>query len=55
MGIGLVFVLDYLDDTLARREDLEKLLPIPVLGELPLEDDEISRSKKNKRNNKKAS
>lgn len=55
LGIGLAFVMDYLDDTLSRKEELEKLLPVPVLGELPLEDDEISRSKKNKRNNKKVS
>lgn len=52
MGISLVFVLDYLDDTLAKKEELEKLLPIPVLAELPLEIDEIIRSKRNKKNKK---
>lgn len=49
IGIGLVLVLDYLDDTLAKKEDLEKLLPIPVLSELPLENNEIIRSKRNKK------
>ena len=34
-SIGIIFVLDYLDDTIKSKEKLEKLLPIPVLGELP--------------------
>lgn len=35
ISIGIIFVLDYLDDTIKSKEKLEKLLPIPVLGELP--------------------
>lgn len=56
IGIGLVFVIDYLDDTIVQSEELEKILPIPVLAELPLENDEINRNykkkkiKKNKKN-----
>lgn len=34
-SIGLILVLDYLDDTIRKKQTLEKLLPIPVLGTLP--------------------
>lgn len=46
VGIALVIVMDYLDDTISKREELEKLLPIPVLGELPLDEDEVDKGKK---------
>ena len=36
-GIGIIFFMDYLDDTIKGKKELEKILPIPVLGELPLE------------------
>ena len=52
MGVGIVFIIDYLDDTIGKREELEKVLPIPVLAELPLENDEINESNKNKKNKK---
>lgn len=52
IGIGLVFVMDYLDDTVVQSEELEKILPIPVLAELPQENDEINRSHKNKKSKK---
>lgn len=52
IGIALVLVIDYLDDSVTKREQLEKILPIPVLGELPLENDEINKSKRNNKNNK---
>ncbi len=35
LSIGVIFVLDYLDDRIKNRETLEKLLPVPVLGQLP--------------------
>lgn len=38
ISIGIVLVLDYLDDTVKTRDRLEKILPIPVLGELPKHD-----------------
>lgn len=38
LSIGVILVLDYLDDTIKSRERLEKILPIPVLGELPKHD-----------------
>ena len=34
-SIGLILVLDYLDDTIRKKQTLEKLLSIPVLGMLP--------------------
>lgn len=37
VAVGMVFVLDYLDDTIRKKSTLEKLLPIPVLGQLPHE------------------
>ncbi|MEG0133457.1 MAG: Wzz/FepE/Etk N-terminal domain-containing protein [Clostridium sp.] len=35
LSIGIIIVLDYLDDTVKTRGKLEKLLPIPVLGDIP--------------------
>ncbi|MEN1937259.1 Wzz/FepE/Etk N-terminal domain-containing protein [Paenibacillus sp. 102] len=31
-SVGLVFLLEYLDNTLKKEEDIEKLLGVPVLG-----------------------
>ena len=35
MSIGLILILDYLDDTLKSKQELERVLPIPVLGDIP--------------------
>ena len=35
LSIGLILVLNYLDDTIRKKEELEKLLPVPLLGQLP--------------------
>ncbi len=35
VSIGVILGLDYLDDTVRKKESLEALLPIPVLGTLP--------------------
>lgn len=40
-SIGLILVIDYLDDTLKNKQDLEKLLPIPVLGDIPKHEKEF--------------
>lgn len=37
-GVGLAFFLEYLDRTLRSREEVERLLEVPVLAEVPLED-----------------
>lgn len=35
LSIGLVLAMNFLDDTIKSKERLEKIIPIPVLGELP--------------------
>lgn len=37
IAIGFVLILDCLDNSVQNKTQLEKMLPIPVLGELPLE------------------
>ncbi|RME48804.1 MAG: hypothetical protein D6791_02435 [Chloroflexi bacterium] len=34
-GVGLAFLLDYLDDTVRTAEEAEALLGVPVMGEIP--------------------
>lgn len=50
VGCGIVFVLEFLDDTVTKKEKLEELLPIPVLGQVPLkiEENKIKSVKHNK-------
>ncbi|HAI20637.1 MAG TPA: hypothetical protein DCM14_01835, partial [Clostridiales bacterium UBA8153] len=36
VSLGLVFVLEYLDNTLKRPEDITRVLEVPVLGALPV-------------------
>ncbi len=36
LGIGLAFLLDYLDDRLRDRRDLESSLGMPTLAEIPV-------------------
>ena len=35
ISIGIILFLDYIDDTIGKREELEKILPVPVLGDIP--------------------
>jgi capsular polysaccharide biosynthesis protein len=35
VGVGLTFLLDYLDDTIKTEEDIEALLEVPVLSSIP--------------------
>ena len=37
-GLGIVFLLEYLDNTYKNKEQLEKDLDIPVLGVIPMSD-----------------
>jgi len=34
-SLGLIFFIDYLDDTIKSNSRLEKVLPVPVLGNIP--------------------
>ena len=38
VGFGIVFLLEYLDNTYKNKEQLEKDLDIPVLGVIPMSD-----------------
>jgi len=35
VGIGLAFLVDYVDPSLRSRQEAETLLQLPVLGEIP--------------------
>lgn len=37
---GLVFIIEYLDNTVKTQQDIEKLLEIPVIGIIPLTEEE---------------
>lgn len=36
ISVGIIFLLEYLDNTVKSSEDIEKLLGIPVIGTIPL-------------------
>lgn len=40
VSVGLVFLLEYLDNTFKNKENLERELDIPVLGVIPVVDEE---------------
>ncbi|CAM4161730.1 YveK family protein [Lederbergia lenta] len=45
VGVGVAFLLEYLDNTIKTEQDIEKLLELPVLGAIAtFEDQEIRRS-----------
>jgi capsular polysaccharide biosynthesis protein len=48
LGVGISFLLDYLDDTIKTEEDIETLLGVPVLTSIPRfkESDAIVRGSK---------
>lgn len=48
IGIGLAFLLEYLDNTLKTEQDIEKILELPVLGSVP----QINEAKKKKSSRK---
>lgn len=35
VALGIVFILDYLDKTIYRKKELEEILDIPIIGEIP--------------------
>ncbi|WP_062108606.1 YveK family protein [Bacillus niameyensis] len=44
-GVGLAFLLEYLDNTVKSAEDIERILELPVLGSIALiEDQKMERS-----------
>lgn len=53
VSVGIVFLIEYLDNTVKDTDELEKLLEVPVLGAIPLiEDKKKARGgKRDKRSN----
>lgn len=46
-GVGLAFLLEYLDNTIKHEQDIERVLELPVLGAITtMEDDKKGRSKR---------
>ncbi|MFH5978263.1 capsular biosynthesis protein, partial [Clostridium perfringens] len=35
VGVGVVLILEYLDNTFKSREELEKTLDLPIIGAIP--------------------
>lgn len=35
LGVGVAFLLEFMDNTIKTKEDVERLLQLPVLGEIP--------------------
>ena len=47
IGIGLAFLLEYLDNTVKSEQDIERLIEIPVLGAITTIDDNFDSKMKN--------
>ena len=48
-GVGLAFLLEYLDNTIKTEQDIEKLLELPVLGVIATIDDQPDTSSRSDR------
>ncbi|MCM3216416.1 Wzz/FepE/Etk N-terminal domain-containing protein [Niallia taxi] len=46
IGVGLAFLLDYLDNTIKTEQDIEKLLELPVLGAITTIDENFDAKQK---------
>ena len=50
IGVGLAFLLEYLDNTIKNEDDIEKILGLPVLGTIAvIEDKEVGSRKSSKK------
>ena len=47
LSIGLILVLDYLDNRIVSKKQLEKIIPVPVLGSIPVVEKEFRKENKN--------
>lgn len=47
LSIGLILVLDYLDTRIISKKQLEKIVPVPVLGSIPVEEKKFRKESKN--------
>ena len=46
LSIGLILVLDYLDTRIISTKELEKIVPVPVLGSIPIEEKKFRKERK---------
>jgi capsular polysaccharide biosynthesis protein len=50
VGVGIAFLLEYLDNTVKTEQDVEKLLGVPVLGSITrIEDQELQKTSRSQR------
>lgn len=54
LSIGLILVLDYLDNRIVSKKQLEKIIPVPILGSIPTVEKEFRKEIKDVRNEKNA-
>lgn len=54
VSIGLILVLDYLDSRIMSKKQLEKVIPVAVLGSIPMSEREFRKENKNVHNEKNA-
>lgn len=47
VSVGLILVLDYLDNKILTKRELEKALPVPVIGTIPAEEKEFKKEIRN--------
>lgn len=50
ISIGLILVLDYLDSRIVSKKQLEKVIPVSVLGSIPMYEKEFRKENKNVHN-----
>ena len=54
LSIGLILVLDYLDNRIVSKKQLEKIISVPVLGSIPTVEKEFRKESSDVRNEKNA-
>lgn len=54
ISIGLILVLDYLDTRIMSKKQLENVIPVSVLGSIPMYEKEFRKESKNANNEKNA-
>ena len=49
LSIGIILVLDYLDDKIRKKSDLSKIIPVPIIGEIPSHENQFKKEAKDVR------
>ena len=50
-GVGLAFLLEYLDNTVKTEQDIEKILGLPVLGTIAVMDSTSTHESRSEKQN----